>query len=318
VPDLSADAPLPTRLLAWCKERFPPSHGALFFVLYATALLFGRFLAADGSLIVSPLRDGAGFLAAWAFFLMLRVFDEHKDYDLDLLNHPGRVLQSGRITLGHLKVLGAAAILLQAGVTVAFDGGWGPATAWWCVVMVWSSLMAKEFFVGAWLEERLVLYALSHMLVMPMALVWMAAMGATPAPLPAAVGGLALLSFLSGAAFEITRKTRGPEEEQDTIQSYSRVFGTRRAPLVIAGLLAASAGVQWGLLRLILPDGPGGGFLAALVAPVIFAAVALQRFRAAPSEAARERNEGAVSLAMLASYGVVLAALVVARGVALS
>ena len=316
--ELSPASSLAARLWAWCDERFPLAHGALFAVLYATALLFGRFLTGEGPLAVEPVADLLGFAAAWAFFLMLRVFDEHKDFDLDLLNHPERVLQSGLVTLGHLKVLGVAAIALQAGVTLWIDGGFGPAVVAWAVVILWSSLMAREFFVGAWLERRLVLYALSHMVVMPVALVWMAALGATPTGLPASVGLLALLSFLSGAAFEITRKTRGPEEERDTIQSYSRVFGTRRAPLVTGALLIASAGVQVALLFAISPDGPHPGWYAALAAPVLLALVVLQRFVRAPSAAAREANEGAVSLAMLGSYVVVLAAMIVERGVVLS
>lgn len=312
--DLTASSPLPARLLAWASERFPPAHGALFAVLYATALLYGRFLAHEGALPLDPVRDGVGFLGAWAFFLMLRVFDEHKDFDLDLHNHPERVLQSGLVTLGHLKVLGAAAIAAQLGVTLWFGG---PALVAWAVVITWSSLMAKEFFVGAWLEPRLVLYALSHMVVMPMALVWMASLGATPSVLPLAVGWLALLSFFSGAAFEVTRKTKGPEEERDTIQSYSRVFGTTRSPLVIGALLLASAGVQVVLLFAIAGGPPHPGWFVGLAAPVLFALVTLQRFRAAPSVAGREANEGAVSLAMLGSYVVVLAALVAERGVTL-
>ncbi len=307
-------ASLPSELLAWSAERFPIAHAALFAVLYATALLFGRFLVFDGPLSIDPLPDLLGFLGAWAFFLMLRIFDEHKDFDLDLLNHPDRVLQSGRITLAHLKVLGAGAILLQAGVSLGFDGGVGPATVAWGLVILWSSLMAKEFFVGAWLEKRLVLYALSHMVVMPMALVWMAALGATPFSLPPTVGLLALLSFLSGAAFEITRKTRGPEEERDTIQSYSRVFGTSRAPLVIGALLLSSAAVQVALLFVITPGGPHPGWYVGLALPVLFALVVLQGFRSAPSQGAREANESAVSVAMLASYVVVLAAMIAARG----
>jgi hypothetical protein len=318
VTDVTASSSLPARLFAWSHERFPAAHGALFLILYATALLFGRFLTTDGPLSVDPLLDGAGFLAAWAFFLMLRVFDEHKDFDLDLLNHPERVLQSGLITLGHLKVLGVVAIVLQLAVTLGFDGGLGPATGAWAVVIVWSSLMAKEFFVGEWLEKQLVLYALSHMVVMPMALVWMAGLGATPDMLPVTVGLLALLSFLSGAAFEVTRKTRGPEEERDTIQSYSRVFGTTKAPLVIGGLLIGSAVVQVVLLHIIFPDGHHPGWLVGLLVPVAYALFILQRFRSAPSEAAREKNEGAVSLAMLASYGVVLAAMIVERGIGLA
>lgn len=312
--DLSSASPLPSRLLAWMNERFPASHGVLFFIMYATALLFGRSLATEGPLALGAV-DLVGFVGAWSFFLMLRVFDEHKDFELDLQNHPERVLQSGLVTLGHLKVLGALAIAAQLGVSLGIDGGLGRTTAAWAVVIGWSTLMAKEFFVGEWLEKRLVLYALSHMVVMPMALVWMAQMGAPGSTLPLDVGLLAALSFLSGAAFEITRKAKGPEEERDTIRSYSQVWGTTGASVIVAVLLLASLGVQALLLRGIF-GAPHWGWYLGLAVPALPALTTLHFYRVSPSVAGRERNEGAVSVAMLGSYVVLVAALVAARGLA--
>lgn len=296
------------------NERFPPAHGVLFFVMYATALLFGRFLAREGELTVS-IVDVVAFVGPWSFFLMLRVFDEHKDYELDLQNHPERVLQSGRVTLGHLKVLGVFAIAAQAGVSLLLDGGVGPITMAWIVVIVWSSLMAKEFFVGEWLEKRLVLYALSHMVVMPMALVWMATMGAGDMPLTADVGLLAALSFLSGAAFEVTRKTKGPDEERDTIQSYSQVWGARGAAGIISALLVGQAWFEVLLLRLVL-GAPHWGWYVGLAATFVLPVYAVATYIKEPSTKGRELNEGGVSMAMLAAYVLLLAALVVIRGVA--
>ncbi len=302
----------PKHLIAWMNERFPPSHGVLFLIMYVTALLFGQFVAGAGALSVS-VQGLIGFAGAWSFFLMLRVFDEHKDYDLDLLNHPERVLQSGKVTLGHLKVLGAGAIATQAVVSLWFDG-WtvGPVTQCWAVVIVWSSLMAKEFFVGEWLEKRLVLYALSHMVVMPMALVWMATMGAGRIE-AADFALLAALSFLSGAAFEVTRKTKGPEEERDTIQSYSQVWGARGAAAIVAVLLVGQAAVEVLLLKTIAIA--HWGWYAGLAATFVLPATALAKYVQAPSTKGREANEGGVSMAMLGAYVLLLAAMIAVRSI---
>jgi len=303
----------PKHLIAWMNERFPPAHGVLFLIMYVTALLFGQFVAGSTALSFG-VTDLLGFAGAWSFFLMLRVFDEHKDFDLDLLNHPDRVLQSGRVTLGHLKVLGALAIVAQAAVSLGFDG-WtvGPVTQCWLVVIVWSSLMAKEFFVGAWLEQRLVLYALSHMVVMPMALVWMATMGAGRIE-AADFALLAALSFLSGAAFEVTRKTKGPDEERDTIQSYSQVWGPRGAAGIVAVLLVGQAVVEVLLLRSI--GVVHAGWYVGLGATFVLPAIALRRYVAAPSTKGREANEGGVSMAMLGAYVLLLAAMIAVRSIA--
>lgn len=310
---LTADSPLALRLLAWSSERFPLAQAPLLLVFYGAALLFGRFLAGEAPLALRP-GDALGFLAAWSFFLLLRIFDEHKDYALDALNHPQRVLQKGLITLSHLKVAGALAVAVQAGVSLGLDGGVGPITTRWLLTLTWSLLMAWEFFCGAWLRPRLVLYAFSHMLVMPLALVWMASIGAAPMVLSPRVWALALLSFLSGAALEVTRKSWAPAEERDTIDSYSQAFGVSAAPLVIVGLLAASFSVQFVILRWVLSGQAAWPWLAAAFVLVLAPAAVVLHFRRTPTVAGRKRNEAAVGLHVLVGNVLIACALVAARG----
>ncbi len=100
---LNLDSLLLFRLGAWANERFPLSNAVMFLVLYLAALALGRTLVTEGPITVG-MHDVLGFMAVWAFFLMIRVFDEHKDYELDCLNHPNRVLQQGLITLGHIEM----------------------------------------------------------------------------------------------------------------------------------------------------------------------------------------------------------------------
>jgi len=311
--DLGHDSPLLTRLIAWMHERFPLENAVLFLVLYIAALSVGRALSSEGA-IVWGLGDATGFFAAWCFFLMLRVFDEHKDYELDCKNHPHRVLQSGLITLGHLKVLGGIAILTQIAFSLGLDGGFGPITIAWLIVMTWSGLMAVEFFCGAWLEKRLLLYALSHMLVMPMALIWMAQIGAQGESLPMSIAALAGLSFLSGAAFEVTRKLKAPEDERDTIDSYTKVLGTTRAPIVVMVLLGLGALVLALLLNALLSGPISALWYLALGALTLPAIIALQGFRSAPSAQAVKRSEGMVALSMLSGYALMLIAIGLERG----
>lgn len=295
-------------------ERFGPDHWVMFFVLWATALVTGRFLSGGSpsggaELAFSP-GDLAGFAAAWCFFLMLRVFDEHKDYEADLHNHPDRVLQSGRISLGHLKALGLIAILTQAIVSLSFDSWtFGSVTAWWALVIVWSSLMAKEFFVGEWLEKRLILYAISHMVVMPMAMVWMAQMGAGSLELPLEVGLLAGLSFLSGAAFEVTRKTKGAEEERDTIDSYSKILGPTASAATALFLLIGGAGLLALLIHHVLGEDAHIGWYVGLAAMLAGPATSLHLYKNHPTAKGRKLNEAAVGMTMLGSYCLLIAAI---------
>lgn len=308
------ESPLPARFLAWMNERFPFSHGILFFVLYATALIAGR-MSVTGGAIAFGLRDVLGFVPAWSFFLMLRVFDEHKDYETDCQNYPERVLQSGLITLGHLKVAGAFAIGAQALGSLALDGGFGPITILWLVTFAYSLLMAKEFFVGEWLSQRLGLYAVSHMIVMPIAMLWMAQIGAGATWIAPGVLMLAALSFLSGGAFEVTRKMRGPEEERAEVQSYTQIMGTSGASVFVFVVLLGSAAVQVGLLWWIFGGAAAWWWYALLAAGITPAALTLTKFRREPSAKTRKANEGSVSLAMLLSYVVVVSAILAHRGI---
>lgn len=316
--ELTVDSWIVRRLLAWADERFPHANSVLFFILYATALAVGQALTGATELRIGP-RSLLSFAGAWSFFLMLRVFDEHKDYELDCKNHPERVLQRGLVTLGHLKVLGVFAIATQIAVSLLSDGGEpGAVTALWLVVMGWSALMAKEFFVGEWLEKRLVLYALSHMIVMPMALIWMATIGVAHLPmafaLPLTIGLLAALSFASGASFEVTRKLKAPEDERETVDSYTKALGLSMAPLVAIAFLLLGAALQIALVS-ELTGAVAWYWAAIIVAGLAPAVVALMRFRTAPSAAAAKRNESLVGVAMLAGYAVLLAASVAGRGV---
>ena len=305
----------PRWLGAWARERFPARNGVFYAVFYATALLVGRASATTGPVGVGP-RDAAGLLALTAFFLVLRVLDEHKDFAADLVAHPRRVLQRGLVTLGMLRTVGAAAVAAQLAVMLWHDGGAGAATRWWLAAAGWSALMAREFFAPAWLRRRTMIYALTHMAVMPLLAAWVAALGAPAAPHEPAVHALAALAFAAGLAVEITRKLRAPADEHPMADSYTRALGVRGATVAaVAALLAAvaaAAAVVWFVER-SLPwwsvTAPG---LATLVA-----ARALLAFAVAPSARGAKRAEVTAGLAVVAGHAAVIAAVLVARGVRL-
>jgi 4-hydroxybenzoate polyprenyltransferase len=246
------------------------------------------------------------------------------------------VLQSGLITLRHLKALGAAAIALQLawalGLDLAFAAeagkgiaaetapagagmsGW-PVLAAWAAMFAWTCLMGREFFIADWLTRHLTWYAVSHMLVMPLIVWWLAQMALPGAALTPALGWLMALAFVSGFCFEITRKTKGPEEERDSVDSYSRIFGTRGSARVVIALVSAMVACQVVLIHAI-----SGRVLPWAVALLVLAwaggMTQLRAFLKAPSAKAREKNEAVVALTMLAGYAVVLTVVITERGLA--
>ena len=155
----------PGNLGAYLQERFAPVNMGLFVVLLGTVRGVAS-VAGDGphrpenwTLVV------LGALATVSFFFRLRIFNEEKDFALDAINHPQRVLQTGRVTLPQLRTLAWVGAALEAGWSAAH----GPATfLLWSIALAYSLLMRAKFGVGCGLRARLVLYALSHMLIMPL------------------------------------------------------------------------------------------------------------------------------------------------------
>ena len=316
---LTSASPLASRFAAWLRERFPFATALLFLFIYlGTAAVV---LASQLGTIELSLRDLIGCLVTWSFFLLLRILDEHKDYAQDCHNHPQRVLQSGLIELRHLKVAGVLALAAQGLWSLWLDrelgGPPGPVSLAWVALLLWTGLMTKEFFVPAWLNRHLTCYALSHMLVMPFAVWWLAQLALPGAALNPALLSSMSLAFISGFCFEITRKTKGPEEERESIESYSRIFGSRAAALLVLALVSAMLANQLWLLQLLL-----GGLpiwtLVLLLAVYGLAVRQLLAFIRRPSAPLRNKNQAFVGLAMLAGYAVLIAALAIEHGLTLS
>lgn len=305
---LNLDNPITARILAWMDERFPLKNAIVCVVWYLFSALLARYSDGDGSVYLGFV-DVFNALAAWSFFLLLRVYDEHKDYELDMQNYPERVLQSGLINLTHLKVIGILCVAYQLFWCVYLDEGFGNIFVAWLVMFIYGLLMAKEFFVGAWLEKRLFLYALTHQLIVPMIVWWMCCLGDTNVAFSGVVILLVALSFATSMNLELVRKTRGPEEERDTVDSYSKVFGTVGSAYFVLAL----ATVMFVLMLVILNVLVSSSFLVGnglIVVAYLYSAISLYSFIRAPSLAGREKNELACALLMLIGYSVLIAAIV--------
>ena len=311
--ELRLAAPLRRRMLAWANERFPlAGTGAMLLCLYLAALVYGRALTHEGSIEVSP-GDLGAFLAVWAFFLTIRVLDEHKDYERDRVAHPDRVLQRGLVTLGQLRVLGAAAVAVQLAVSLLADGGVGPVTLWWLALVGFVALTAKEFFVGEWLDRRLLLYVLAHLPLWSLAVSWMVQMGARPDSLPASAAWAGVLGFLLPWGADLARRIAPADLQGPGATSYADSLGAGRAAALLGGTLIGGGAAAAAMLRAagehsVVP----GLVLAALLVTVV---AALWRFRRDPRDRSANRTLQATARAvLLAELLVVVVALLADRG----
>ncbi|SMF74197.1 hypothetical protein [Pseudobacteriovorax antillogorgiicola] len=233
--------PLLARYLIWSKTRYPFKNWIFSTLVYIAIAIYVRSLAWQDHLVLGS--DALMALAVGCFFLLLRIYDEHKDYEIDREFHPDRPVARGVVSLTELKYLFAGAWLVQVAITIAFYGYDSPAFMAWAIAFVWSLLMAKEFFCGEWLQKRLLLYALSHMIIMIPLAYWMIflASQALPWQRPQAIV-LSFMVFLTGAIGEVARKTRSPQDEISGVDSYTSVLGvtgTAILLLILDGLFFA-------------------------------------------------------------------------------
>lgn len=226
--------------IAYFNERFPLANCLLFCILYSTVASVAYPTVFSSSFLTHlGIIDLLGFLAIISFFFRLRVFDEWKDYAIDAINHPQRVLQSGRVSLKQLTILSVVASVVEIAWCLLI----GRITfIVWLIAFTYSLLMRYEFFIGNYLKTRLIVYAISHLLIMPFIIWWIwAAYTGTFLPMHPAFLYLAGLSLLAGFAFELARKIHSPAEERPLVDSYSKVMGF--IPAIVAVCITLLLGV---------------------------------------------------------------------------
>lgn len=232
-PPAAVRASFPRRLFAYLQERFPLlSHGVLIASYYSSNQFLAQALGRPGEPMRYGLSSLAGAVTMFCIFFHLRVFDEHKDYAEDCRFHPDRVLQRGEITLGHLKLLGGLAIAVEL-LLAALRGPAALVSV--LAALAFSVLMLKEFFVRDWLKRHFLLYAISHMLIMPLLsmVVFSFATGRQLWEAPGWYWLYAFVGFFVTFNWEVSRKIRAPEQEIEGLDSYTKVFGTYGAAYLV-------------------------------------------------------------------------------------
>jgi hypothetical protein len=266
---------LAARFWIYQRERFPLlSHGFLVAVVTVGALGYvaGSGSSLQGLGVASAL---AALLSTLGFFFQLRVADEYKDYAADAQYRAYRPVPRGVIQLHELAWLALGVALVQLLMALSRDMRLLP-----YLMAVWGYmfLMRYEFFVHAWLAARPLLYMLSHMVVLPLIFLYLAAWHFVPAQnaLPPGLLWLLVAAFANGMVFEIGRKLRAPEQEERGVETYSGLWGISRGALAwtasvglaavaaLAALWVVQAGI--GAAMLIM-----GGTLAMVVIAALYA-----------------------------------------------
>ncbi|MEM6627609.1 MAG: UbiA family prenyltransferase [Pseudomonadota bacterium] len=232
-------APFLKRLAIYFSERFPVvKHGVVIAAFGASAACLSAMMrgAEAGPSVHAVI---VAIVVLFLLFFQLRVSDEHKDFDEDALFRPERAVPRGLISLVELRRLAYGAAVLQIVLTWTLHP---PLMLLLIAVWGWMALMTVEFFVPIWLQARPIAYMVSHMAVMPLidlyatATDWLPA-GGKPTEFALPLGAFLALSFVNGAALEIGRKSWAPEMEREGVETYSKLWGARRAGWVLVAII---------------------------------------------------------------------------------
>ena len=241
----------------YLNERFPLGKNSIFVLIFTlsgyiyTGLLYNSKIINQifSKEIKVPMpwhKIVALFIIIFMFFLQLRITDEFKDYEEDLKYRAYRPVQRGVVTLKALEKIGIATVIIQIILAYVIDF-----KIIYFMIIVWfyMFLMAKEFFIKEWLTKRILIYALSHVVIM--IFITLVIVEATQYIVPKnifdvfilqwyrhnidfALIPLFTLNYLNGIVLEIGRKTRRADEEEHGVQTYSKLWGRKKAVVVLS------------------------------------------------------------------------------------
>ena len=240
----------------YLNERFPLGKNSFFVLIFTlsgyiyTSLLYNSkimYLFTNGiKITILQYKIIALFIIIFMFFFQLRITDEFKDYEEDLKYRAYRPVQRGIISLKTLGKIGIATVITQIILAHVID----PEIIYFMIfVWIYMFLMAKEFFIKKWLTKRILIYALSHVVIM--VFITLVIIEATQYIVPKnifdvfilqwykhnidfALIPLFVLNYLNGIVLEIGRKTRRADEEEHGVQTYSKLWGRKKAVVILS------------------------------------------------------------------------------------
>lgn len=229
------------------KERFPLlKHAILILAFSSSAVSFSSLTS--GRLHPNIYSYVVAFITCFLFFLQLRIADEFKDYEEDCLYRNYRPVPQGIITLKELKYLFIIGSCIQLFVASLFNIKLGLILL---VVWVYLALMSREFGIKKWLKAHPITYMWSHMVIMPMVDFYATASDWIQFGSPShSLYWFVLLSFFNGINLEIGRKIRSPEDEEKGVETYSYLWGIKKATMswllmiILTGICAIFASIH--------------------------------------------------------------------------
>lgn len=242
----------PGRMRIYLAEMYPIPQRLTFAAMFYSS--FVSFLMSihgiEATLLTPYTLTGVG--SVFTFLLILRLMDELKDREIDRELFSNRPVPSGRVLEKDIVASLMAAISLFVLANL-----WTGRAFWMALlVLAYSLLMFRFFFIPHILRKYLLLALITHNPVTPILLGYVVVLFSVEHGLPLArIDGsrTALLMVMYWSvlfAWEISRKIRAPEEE-DAYVTYSRILGPGGAVALALGAQTAAFAIGITLYRVL-------------------------------------------------------------------
>lgn len=242
---------LSKRFGIFCAERFPLMQYGALTLLFSISGISTSFALRNGR------QQDFGWhnvittsIVVFISFYQLRVCDEHKDYVDDCRYSPERPVPRGLISRRELRsiaiCLGVLQVILVASMGMAV-------MPYLVAIYIYGFLMAKEFFISAWLRKHPIAYLMSHMCILIFTDLFICAsdFAGRGDCYNERLIWFFIASFVSGLLIELGRKIKSPDQEKPGVETYSKLFGVKTSLILLAGVMLIStiaAGITMAVL----------------------------------------------------------------------
>lgn len=220
------------KFYSYQKERFP-------IAILGLSLLPA---ALSSAVIVSTHPTGIqvvlAVVASLAYLLHIRVIDEHRDYGHDNIHHTTRPIQAGVISREELWYVDFVAVAIL--IITAAIAGWS-ALITVAIMLTYSYLAGKEFFVGEKIRRSFFVYNGANLLQMLLMQIFVYSVFANPIPLNLLVLTHFLFTTIGTVVFEFVRKLKIPGDDGTGKDTYTWYLGFNNSMAIYLLLVLLNA-----------------------------------------------------------------------------
>ncbi|MBU3113394.1 prenyltransferase [Clostridium lacusfryxellense] len=195
----------------------------MFFEIYFLVILTnGSSMGLDINL-----QEIIGAVTVFGFLLSLRIADEFKDYETDLIMFPERSFPSGRVKKNDLVTLLTIVCVVVITLNLIFMNN----IIYFVILAVYGVVMSVWFFSKTKIQKSLPLALITHNPVQLILNLYVISFTCIKYNINIfTLNNLIILLtlYFPGLIWEISRKTRAPKDEND-YTTYSKLFGFKKA-----------------------------------------------------------------------------------------